>query len=190
MKKQIFNYKNITFAVMAMLFTLTLGCGKKKSSGVVESSTNRISNIAIASIKYENTYLKVVYGQPYRRGRDIFGELVPFGEVWRTGANEATEITITNTVLMNNEPIEAGTYSLFTIPNEDNWTIILSNALGEWGAFNYTPEMDYKKFDVPVIKTEEPAEVFTIDFDELSGSLTNMKLEWDSVKIEIPIRFY
>lgn len=191
MVAKIKNYKLIGLYIFIISIVFTLNCGDKKSTKpVIEPSINRISNIAISSINYENTYVKVVYGQPYRRGRDIFGEWEPYGEVWRTGANEATEITITNTILMNNEPIDAGTYSLYTIPNEDHWTIILNNALGEWGAFNYTPDLDYKRLDIPVKKLDNPVEVFTIEFEELSKSMTTMILEWDYSRIEIPVRFY
>lgn len=168
-----------------------LSCAEQKPDSPQEAPVgNRKSPIAIASIEYENTYVKVVYGQPYRKGRTIFGEWEPYGQVWRTGANEATEITITEPILMNMVVVDAGTYSLFTIPNEDKWTIILNNALGEWGAFDYTEQLDAYRFDVPVQTLDTPVEAFTISFSDLKGSSTVMSLSWDVVKIEIPIRFY
>jgi len=170
---------------------LLASCGEKKS--VVPQDTpigNRKSPIAISSIKHKNTYVKVVYGQPYRKGRAIFGEWEPYGEIWRTGANEATEITITEPILMNMEVIDPGTYSLFTIPNEDSWTIILNNSVGLWGAFDYNQQLDAFRFDIPVINLETPIEAFTISFSDLDRSVTTMSLSWDVVKIEIPIRFY
>ncbi len=179
------------FITIVSVLSLFISCGPKKPGSPQETSlNNRKSPIAIASVKYENTYMKVIYGQPYRRGRTIFGEWEPYGEVWRTGANEATEITLTHPVLMNMEIVEAGTYSLFTIPEEDSWTIILNNGLGQWGAFDYTQELDALRFEVPVQTLEEPVEAFTIEFSDLQGSATVMSLSWDVVKIEIPIRFY
>lgn len=174
-----------------ILLMLIVSCGPQKPDSPQEvSSENRKSAIAIASIKHEKTYVKIVYGQPYRRGRTIFGEWEPYGEVWRTGANEATEITITEPILMNMKVVNPGTYSLFTIPREDSWTIILNNGLGQWGAFNYMEELDALRFDVPVQRNENPVEAFTIEFSELQGSLTTLSLAWGYVKIEIPIRFY
>lgn len=175
------------------LFSLMLmtGCNPKKpTEPEVVPVGNRKSPIAIASVKNNGTYLKVVYGQPYRNGRTIFGEWEPYGEVWRTGANEATEITITRPVLMNNEVVDAGTYALFSIPGEENWTIILNHDLGQWGAFDYSSERDYLRFDVPVILLETPVEAFTIEFTDVENSLTTMSLSWGLVRIEIPIRFY
>jgi hypothetical protein len=151
---------------------------------------NRKSPISISSVKYEGTYMKVVYGQPYRRNRTIFGEWEPFGEVWRTGANEATEITVTEPVFMGSEVVLAGTYALFTIPYEDRWTIILNRDLGQWGAFEYNPDSDYLRFDVPVTTLETPQEAFTIEFSDPFMDQTTMMMSWDLIKVEVPIRFY
>ncbi len=181
-----------SFLFLSVLSSILLvSCGPKKPDSPQDAPIgNRKSPIAIASVKYEQAYVKVVYGQPYRRGRTIFGEWEPYGEVWRTGANEATEITITEPVLMNMEVIDPGTYSLFTIPEEDSWTIILNNGLGQWGAFDYTEALDAYRFEVPVQKLDDPVEAFTIEFSDLQGSATTMTLSWDVVKVEIPVRFY
>ncbi|MDR9415737.1 MAG: DUF2911 domain-containing protein [Gracilimonas sp.] len=151
---------------------------------------NRKSPIAIASVKSNSTYIKVVYGQPYRQGRTIFGELLPWNEVWRTGANEATEITLTRQVLMGTESVTAGTYSLFTIPEPDSVTIILNHELGLWGARNYNPERDYKRIKFPVKKLESPVEAFSIEFTEPQQSVSTMRLKWGLVQVDIPIRFF
>ncbi len=180
------------YLYIAIIFLIAAtACGQRKPTTPQEAPVgNRKSPIAIASIMYENTYLKVVYGQPYRRGRTIFGEWEPYGQVWRMGANEATEITITEPILMNMNVIEAGTYALFAIPNENTWTVILNNGLGQWGAFDYNEKLDEIRFEVPVQKLENPIEAFNIEFSELSGSSTQMTISWDVVKVEIPIRFY
>lgn len=181
----------IPLSLFAVFFFL-ISCTPQKSDLPEQPAPigNRKSPIAISSIKHSGTYIKVVYGQPYRNGRDIFGEWEPYGEVWRTGANEATEITFSQAVFMGENVIEAGTYALFTIPNENNWTIILNNDLGQWGAFEYSDERDYLRFEVPVINLESPVEAFAIEFTEVNFSLTTMTMVWDMVKIEIPIRFY
>ncbi len=184
------------FAFKFNLFLLAIllvgfGCEQNKSTPPTDiQNGNRKSPIAISSIKHEGAYLKVVYGQPYRNGRTIFGEWEKYGEVWRTGANEATEITITDPVLIQDQVIEAGTYALFTIPNKETWTIILNMDLGQWGAFTYSEERDYLRFDVPVINLDTPVEAFSIEFTDVIRSMTTLSLTWDNVKVEIPIRLY
>ena len=185
------SYKIPTVSLLAILLIIGSSCEPRKSSTPKEAPIgNRKSPIAISSIKQRDTYIKVVYGQPYRNGRDIFGEWEPYGEVWRTGANEATEITISNPVLIADQMIEAGTYALFTIPEKESWTIILNQDLGQWGAFTYSQERDYTRFEVPVINLDSPVEAFSIEFEEVNLPLTTMILTWDMVKVEIPIRFY
>tara|TARA_R110002126_G_scaffold1440_1_gene8256 strand:- start:2847 stop:3410 length:564 start_codon:yes stop_codon:yes gene_type:complete len=187
MTNKLFRFSFFLFFSILLLSS----CTQKKPNSPQDAPTgNRKSPIAISSIKHENTYIKIVYGQPYRNGRTIFGEWEPYGEVWRAGANEATEITITEPVLMNMKVVDAGTYSLFTIPNEDSWTIILNNGLGQWGAFDYNEQLDAFRFEVSVKHLETPVEAFTIEFSDLHGSTTVMSLSWDVVKVEIPIRFY
>lgn len=174
-----------------LLFTTFLGCSQQKTEEQQQvQSENRKSPIAISSVKYDGAYIKVVYGQPYRRGRTIFGDLEAWGEVWRTGANEATEITLTKTVLMGDQAIRAGTYALFTIPEPDSFTVILNHELGQWGAFNYNPERDYKRMKFPTNRLPIPVEAFTIDFTDPQQSMTTMSLRWDFVQVDVPIRFY
>jgi len=168
-----------------------LSCGDQETeTPELVQDANRKSPIAIASVKYDGTYIKVVYGQPYRRGRTIFGDLEPWGEVWRTGANEATEITLTRPVLMGDQAISAGTYALFTIPEPDSFTVILNHELGQWGAFNYNPERDFKRMKFPVNRLPIPVEAFTISFNEPQQSMTSISLRWDFVQVDIPVRFY
>ncbi len=187
------SFSGIRFYFYPFLLLLFLGSGCAQNRGDASEDApagNRKSPIAISSLKHDGTYIKVVYGQPYRNGRDIFGDFEPYGKVWRTGANEATEITITSPILMGEEVIEAGTYALFSIPNKDVWTIILNMDLGQWGAFTYSQDRDYVRFDVPVINLDSPIEAFTIEFSDVNRSLTTMSLAWDKVKVEIPIRLY
>src|SRR6516164_3013766 len=101
--------------------------------GVLGQELNvRTSLMAVASILYKDSYFKIVYSQPQKRGREIFGKLVPFGQVWRTGANEATELTATADINVNGVLLKAGTYSLFSIPEKDKWTIVINRDLGQW----------------------------------------------------------
>ncbi|MBD3617142.1 MAG: DUF2911 domain-containing protein [Gracilimonas sp.] len=178
------------FIVTLLFLGVFFGCQNQGSENPRPSQESRKSPIAIASVKGDGSYVKVVYGQPYRRGRTIFGDLQPWGEVWRTGANEATEITITDPVLMGDQAINSGTYTLFTIPGPDSFTVILNHELGQWGAFEYNPERDYKRMKFPVQKLSTPVEAFTIEFSEPEYSMSTMSLKWDRVRVDIPIRFY
>ena len=189
MNRSFKKYFPSTLTIFLTLFLIN-GCGNKNDKNSEVPIETRKSPIAIASIKSNSTYIKVVYGQPYRRGRTIFGDLEPWGQVWRTGANEATEITITNTILMGDEAISPGTYALFTIPEPDSFTVILNHELGQWGAFNYNPERDYKRMKFPVTDLDEPVEAFTIEFSKAQYSTTTMSLKWGLVQVDIPIRFY
>lgn len=132
----------------------------------------------------EGNNVKVVYGQPSKKGRVIFGELVPFGKVWRTGANEATEITFAKDVVFAGKEVKAGTYTLFTIPNTNAWTIILNTKLGEWGAYEYekNKDKDVLKEEVKVIALKDVAEklLFSIDANGLT-------IAWDQTSVFVPI---
>jgi hypothetical protein len=148
----------------------------------------RKSPMAIAKYKSENTYIKVVYSQPFKRGREIFGELEPYGQVWRTGANEATEITTTRDIRFGGKELKAGTYTIFTIPNKDKWTVIINRELGQWGAYKYEKEKDLFSFDVPVTTSPIIYEAFTIDFQEAQGGV-DMTMLWDTIRVAVPIKF-
>lgn len=183
--------KLIVIISSLLFFASFFGCDIKpnENSSTIEEG-NRKSPIAISTVKNDGAYIKVVYGQPYLRGRTIFGDLEPWGEVWRTGANEATEITFTKSVLMGDQAITRGTYALFTIPEPDSFTVILNHDLGQWGAFNYDPDRDYKRMKFPVTDLSNPVEAFTIEFSNPQHSMTTMSLKWDVVQVDIPIRFY
>jgi hypothetical protein len=157
-------------------------------AGAQEALKPRPSPMAVIAMKYKDCYVKVVYSQPQKRGREIFGGIVPFGEVWRTGANEATEITITKDILFNSTLIKAGTYSLFTIPDRVKWTIILNSETGLWGSYNYNSRLDVVRFDVPVQNLDTPYEPFTMMFEQVNDK-ASLILMWDKTKVAIPIKF-
>jgi hypothetical protein len=148
----------------------------------------RPSPLAIASVRYQDHYVKVTYSQPQKKNRQIFGQLVPYGAVWRTGANEATEITTTRDITVNSVLLKAGTYSLFTIPQKESWTIIINTDLGMWGAYNYNAKKDLLRFEVPVQLNDKDYEAFTILFDH-RNEVADLLMMWDKVKVSIPIKF-
>jgi hypothetical protein len=114
---------------------------------------------------------------------------VPYGQVWRLGANEATELTTTKDIIINNILLKAGTYSLFAIPEKDKWTIIVNADLGLWGSYNYNVKQDVFRFSVPAQSTGDVIfEPFTISFDQKTD-MADLLIIWDKTKVSIPIKF-
>lgn len=167
--------------------------------------SRRPSPIGIAKTHVGDSYVKVTYGRPYMRGREIFGAntddqtfLVPFGEVWRTGANEATEITVTEDVMIGGQHLDAGTYSIFAEPNADEWTIHVSPHLGLDGTGNFDPSTqtftqvfdpadDVLTLTVPANSIEDAVDQFTIEF-EGAGNGADMVFRWETTEVRVPLR--
>ncbi|MCH2195937.1 DUF2911 domain-containing protein [Kordia sp.] len=131
--------------------------------------------------------IKVIYGRPQKKGRRIFGSLVSYGKVWRTGANEATEITFFQDVKLGDQEIKKGTYTLFTIPNKNTWTIIINSDTDVWGSYYYDQENDVARLDVPVKKIDV-VEYFSIAFTKETDG-TRMTLAWDNISVAVPFSF-
>ncbi len=176
-----------------LLFNLSLlltGMLLSEGAYAQEALKPRPSPLEMVTFKYEDTYIKITYSRPHKRGREVFSDtgLAPYNQVWRTGANEATELTVTNAIKIGGHELEAGTYSLFSIPKENSWTIILNKELGQWGAYRYNPEHDVLRFDVPVKNTETAYEPFTIEFEQEKQGV-NLMMMWDQTQVSIPIEF-
>lgn len=126
--------------------------------------------------------IKVIYSRPQLKGRSV-ESLTPYGKVWRTGANEATEITFFKDVTFGGKKVKAGTYSLFTIPGEKEWTIIINTDVDVWGAYSYNEDHDVVRVTAPVTQGEEYLEPFSIAFDDNA----TMHLGWGKIRVAIPI---
>lgn len=128
----------------------------------------------------------VTYGRPYKKGRVVFGTLEKYGNVWRLGADEATTIRFKKDVTFGNASVPAGTYTMFAIPYEKEWVIILNSVLGQWGAFKYEENKDKNvaRITVQTHHIDSPVEQLTIRFDD-DGT---MVIEWDVVRVFIPIK--
>ncbi|SFC81359.1 DUF2911 domain-containing protein [Algibacter pectinivorans] len=129
-------------------------------------------------------FVKVVYSRPFLKGREL-SKLAPNGEVWRTGANEAADITIYKDMKIGGKSIAAGTYSLFTIPGEKEWTIILSNDVNTWGAYTYKEANDVLRITAPVSKDDSSLENFSITF-ESNDAGADMYLGWGTTRVAVP----
>ncbi len=149
-----------------------------------EDKSKRPSPPAKVEAKIADVTITIDYSQPATKGRTIFGETIPFGEVWRTGANEATIITFDKDVLIEGTKLVAGSYSLFSIPNEKEWIIIFSTKANQWGAFEYKQAEDALRIKVKPIQEKEVTERFTITV--LEGGIVN--LQWDKTKVLFKIQ--
>lgn len=137
------------------------------------------------------TDIQIEYSRPGVKGRKIFGELVPYNQVWRTGANAATKIKFSTPVKLNGTAIAAGSYELFTIPTVEEWTIIIHKDSSEWGAYRYDPKNDVARFAAKPVISVKTMESFTIGIDEIRDETATLYLEWENafvpIKLEVDV---
>ena len=130
--------------------------------------------------------IKVLYGRPQKNEREIFGALVPYGKVWRVGANEVTEVRFYKDVTFGEDKVKAGTYALYAIPGESEWTLILNSNIDTWGSKDYEEKLDVARAKAKVTKAEF-LEAFSIGFKN-KGKYVNMVLAWDTTRITVPMK--
>jgi hypothetical protein len=170
-------------------YLFTLFCLAFFISGWSQVIKERSSPVDIISMRYKESYVKITYSQPSKKGREIFGKLIPFGKEWSPGANEATEITLTKDLTLKGFLVKAGTYTIFTIPEKDKWAIIINKDVGLFGSYNYNPKQDLIRFDVPVHATGDLVyEPLTMKFDQ-RNDVADLLIMWDRTMITIPIKF-
>jgi hypothetical protein len=131
--------------------------------------------------------ITITYSRPAVKGRVIFGGINPYGQVWRTGANAATTIAFTENVLIEGHSVPAGTYALFSIPEKNEWTIILNKTAKQWGAYSYKEDADLLRFKVKPICLAEKRESFTIQFADETTHSSNLYLVWDHTAVAIKL---
>jgi Protein of unknown function (DUF2911) len=164
-------------AVLVILLFTTLSFAQKTPASPPASATCKFA---------DGKSIKVAYSSPRAKGRKIYGGLVPYGEVWRTGANEATTFVTDTDVSTGGKDIPAGSYTMFTVPNADKWTLIVNKKTGEWG-IPYKYESDeLARVDMSVSKTAAPVENFTISFHEM-GTGCHMYLDWENTRATVEI---
>jgi len=133
------------------------------------------------------TDIEVVYSRPGVKGRTVFGGLESYGKVWRTGANASTKIKFSTAVKLNGSAVPAGTYALYTIPGEREWTIILSRDTTLWGAYGYDAKNDLVRFPATPTKLTEPVETFTIDLNEIRTESATLELRWQNTRVAVKL---
>lgn len=133
------------------------------------------------------TDVEVGYSRPGMKGRTIFGGLVPYGEVWRTGANTATKITFSTDVKLNGTAIPAGTYELFTIPGKTEWTVIIHKNMSQWGAYAYDQKNDVARFTTRPATLNNPVETLSIGLSDLRNDSATLYLSWEKTRVPVKL---
>jgi len=131
--------------------------------------------------------IELSYSRPGIRGRKVYGDLVPYGNVWRTGANNATTLTFSEEVMIGGTKVPAGKYGLLSIPNKDNWTLILTKQLDVTSPAAYKQESDVVRVNVKPVTLKEPVETFTMQFANVKNASTDLQIMWDNVAVSLPI---
>ena len=171
----------LSLAVLTILCISTLSIAQERAN-----EEARISPNATVSQTIGTTLVTISYGRPAVKGREIYGGLVPFDQVWRTGANEASTITFSDDVLVEGQKLKAGTYGLFTIPGEDEWTIVFNNVPAQWGAFDYDSSKDALRVKVEPQKGR-PIEQMMFYFQDVTENSGTVVLHWDETKVPFTI---
>ncbi len=131
--------------------------------------------------------IELNYSRPSMKGRKIFGDLVPFGNVWRTGANNATILNFTDSVTIGGTKIAPGKYGLLSIPNKDQWTLIITSQLNVTSPAGYKQESDVVRVNVKPVTTKETQETFTMQFANIKPTSTDLEISWENTKVTLPI---
>lgn len=164
-----------------LLSTINLAHGQRFSS--LDQIPHDI--VYFKSAKHAKPEVKVIYGRPTSDQETIFGKEIPFGKIWRTGANEATEIKFYKDVMFGNKFVKKGVYTLYTIPGKDYWTIILNEETNAIGSFFYDEKKDVARIEVPA-HCETPMNIFSIAFDSKRYG-TQMVLAWGVTRVKVPL---
>lgn len=172
---------------MKRLLTIFLAAAISSHSNAQQLTTPQPSPTQTVKQNFSTGSIELSYSRPGKKGRVIFGDLVPFGKVWRTGANGATTLSFSDDVTIGGKEIKAGKYGLLTIPNEQKWTIIISNDVNVTSPAAYKQENDVVRLEAAVTALPKTVENFTINFADITGSTTNVELTWDKTTVSFPV---
>ena len=165
--------------VTALLFAAVVSDGQQLRTPAPSPTQTVQQEFGIANVQ-------LIYSRPGMRGRKVFGDLVPFGKVWRTGANQATRVKFTDDVMIGGQPLKAGEYALYTIPNENEWDVIINKGSANWGT-NYKQEDDILRVKAKTARLNDPVETFTMQFDNVKSNSADLKIMWEKTAVTIPI---
>jgi len=137
----------------------------------------------------DNAITKITYSRPQKKGREVFGGLIKHNELWRLGANEATQIEVYQDITVGGKTLKKGTYAIFAIPKENEWTILFNSDLDEWGHYSYVKEHDVLKVEAEAKQVKDVIEAFSIQFEDLETGKAILRFGWDKTVAELPISY-
>jgi len=138
--------------------------------------------------QFSTSKIELEYSRPSMKGRKIFGEIIPFGKPWRTGANAITKITFEEETIFGDQKVAPGTYALYTIPNKESWIVLLNKNHKSGGLSDIKPENDIAKIEVRPVSIREVYETFTIDFNDITNTSATLNIIWENTKVSVPIK--
>lgn len=147
-----------------------------------------LSPTAKLTQEFSTSSIEISYSRPSMRGRTVYGDLVPYGDVWRTGANSSTKVKFGEDVTIGGVAVKQGEYSMYTIPGKEEWTVILNKGLGNWGASGYATTDDVARFTIKPKKINNDIQTFTINITDITYSTCNIELVWENTKVVIPVK--
>jgi hypothetical protein len=171
--------KNVFFTV-TLLMVATLFANAQVKTPAASPSAKTMEMVGMTDVE-------IAYSRPSMKDRQIFGGLVPYGEMWRTGANASTKITFSSDVSIEGNDLKAGTYALYTIPNEGEWTIIFHKNTTYWGVGSYKVEDDAFRFNIKSSKTEKAVETFTIGVSNIGLGTANIDISWENTMVTFAV---
>ncbi|HDZ05988.1 hypothetical protein LCGC14_0121670 [marine sediment metagenome] len=137
----------------------------------------------------DSPVLKIDYSRPQKNEREVFGGMVKYNEIWRLGANESTEIKVYKDVKIDGKLLKEGTYSMYAIPTEKQWTIIFNTDIDHWGHYSYDENNDVLRVEAHVLPNKKSVEEFSIQFEDVEEGIAVMYIAWDLVRVELPISY-
>ena len=141
---------------------------------------------AKATVQLDGKQISIAYNTPSMRGRKIFGGLVPYDKVWRTGANPATTLKTEANLKVGTATVPAGTYTLYTLPSEGTWKLIINKETGQWGT-KYDQSQDLARVDMEKSTLPQPQEKMSISFEDTHGNMTALHIRWDTTDVSVPV---
>lgn len=174
--------------LMAVPFLVFVLMGAAFLQQARPDKSKRPSPPGTAEVVLHGKKITIEYNRPSLRGRKaVGGDLVPFGEVWRTGANEATSLETEGALIIGGADVPAGKYTLYTLPDENLWKLIINKETGQWGTV-YHEAQDLVRVDMKKTQLSQPVEQFTISFDKKSDSNADLVMEWETTRVSVPVK--
>ena len=173
-----------SFAAVFILSLVALACTWAQQPA--QDKSKRPSPPGTADCTIKGKKVAISYSRPSMKGRKIMGDLVPYGKVWRTGANEATTLTTETDLTIGGAKVPAGTYTLYTLPSEGAWKLIINKQTGQWGT-EYNQDQDLARVDMTKTALAVPVEQFTIALDQASNNSCDLMMEWEKMRVSVPV---